>query len=147
MFKFTLLFTLAVLAIAPCTAQTSNAAVKFHKDTVLADGKALALVKSSNTLPVSYTISRPEGTALVSIKPIYVQVATGKRMGYYLITFLETGQTIERDITPNFSRSFVQELIYTETLTSVGIDVDNARRFAYKNRQIISAEIQSKIKQ
>jgi hypothetical protein len=147
MHKFILLLILAVLAIAPCTAQTSNAAIKFHKDTVLADGKALALVKSSNTLPVFYTISRPEGTALVTIKPVYVQVETGKRMGYYLITFLETGQTIERDITPNFSRSFVQELIYTETLTSVGIDVDNARRFAYKNRQVLSAEIQSKIKQ
>jgi hypothetical protein len=147
MYKFTLLLILAVLAIAPCTAQTSNATIKFHKDTVLADGKALALVKSSNSLPVSYTISRPEGTALVTIKPVYVQVETGKRMGYYLITFLETGQTIERDITPNFSRSFVQELIYTETLTSVGIDVDNARRFAYKNRQVLSAEIQSKIKQ
>jgi hypothetical protein len=147
MYKFTLLLILAVLAIAPCTAQTSNATIKFHKDTVLADGKALALVKSSNTLPVSYTISRPEGTALVTIKPVYVQVETGKRMGYYLITFLETGQTIERDITPNFSRSFVQELIYTETLTSVGIDVDNARKFAYKNRQVLSAEIQSKIKQ
>jgi hypothetical protein len=147
MHKFALLLILAVLAIAPCTAQTSNAAIKFHKDTVLADGKALALVKSSNTLPVTYTISRPEGTALVTIKPVYVQVETGKRMGYYLITFLETGQTIERDITPNFSRSFVQELIYTETLTSVGIDVDNARRFAYKNRQVLSAEIQSKIKQ
>jgi hypothetical protein len=145
--KFTLLLILAVLAIVPCVAQTSNAVIKFHKDTVLADGKALALVKSSNTLPVTYTIAHLEGTALVTIKPIYVQVATGKRMGYYLITFLETGQTIERDITPNFSRNFVQELIYTETLTSVGIDVDNARRFAYKNRQIISAEIQSKIKQ
>jgi hypothetical protein len=147
MHKFTFLLILAVLAIAPCTAQTSNAAIKFHKDTVLADGKALALVKSSNTLPATYTISRPEGTALVTIKPVYVQVETGKRMGYYLITFLETGQTIERDITPNFSRSFVQELIYTETLTSTGIDVDNARRFAYKNRQVLSAEIQSKIKQ
>ncbi|MDZ7880775.1 MAG: hypothetical protein U5L45_24075 [Saprospiraceae bacterium] len=145
--KFIFLFILAIVAIAPCTAQTSNAIVKFHKDTVLADGKALALVKSSNTLPVSYTISRPEGTALVSIKPVYVQVATGKRMGYYLITFIETGQTFERDITPNFSRSFVKELIYTETLTKGGIDFDNARRFAHKNQQVISAEIQSKIKQ
>jgi hypothetical protein len=146
MHKFILLLILASLATGFATAQTSKIAVKFHKDTVLGNNKALALVKTSTTLPTSYSVQQLNGTELLSIKPVYVQISTGKRSGYYLITFNETGQTIERDITPTFSRTFVQELVETETLTLEGVDVENIRRFVSKNKRRLSDEIKATVK-
>ncbi len=147
MYKFPILFVLAFLATAFVGAQTSKIAVKFHKDTLLGDGKAFAIVKSSTTLPTSYSIQKLNGVELVSIKPIYIQISTGKRAGYYLVTFNETEQTIERYITPTFSRTFPQELAETETLTLDGIDVVNVRRFVAKNKRRLSDEIKATIKQ
>jgi hypothetical protein len=147
MHQLTTLIVVALFATNLASAQTSKFDIKYHRDTVLADGKALATVRGTISLPVNYTIQKLDGTELVNIKPVYVQVATGKREGYFLITFKETGNTIERDITPSFSRTFVQELIETETLTAVGIDVDNERRFVSKNQKQYSVEIGKKTKQ
>lgn len=145
--KFTILLALASLATTFSTAQTSKIAVKFHKDTVLGDNKAFAIVKNSTTLPTSYSIQTLKGVELVTIKPVYIQIETGKRAGYYLVTFKETAQTIERDITPTFSRTFVQELVETETLTLDGIDVVNVRRFVAKNQKRLSEEIRATVRQ
>jgi hypothetical protein len=140
-------FFFAFFATNFAHAQTSKFDIKYHRDTVLADGKALATVRGTISLPVSYTIQKLDGTELVNIKPVYVQIATGKREGYFLITFNETGNTIERDITPSFSRTFVQELIETETLTASGIDIDQLRRFVSKNQKQFSVDIHAKKKQ
>jgi hypothetical protein len=147
MHQLTSLIVVAFFATNLASAQTSKFDIKYHRDTVLADGKALATVRGTISLPVTYTIQKLDGTELVTIKPVYVQVATGKREGYFLITFKETGNTIERDIVPSFIRTFVQELIETETLTAVGIDIDQVRRFVSKNQKQFSVEISKKTKQ
>ena len=149
MHQLTTLLILAFLATSPALApaQTSKIDIKYRKDTVLIDGKAIATLRGTISLPVSYTIQKLDGTELVTIKPVYIQIATGKREGYYLITFKETGNTIERDITPFFHRAFTQELIETLTLTASGIDVDNERRFVSKNQKQFSVDIKAKTKQ
>jgi hypothetical protein len=147
MHQLTTLTIIAFFATNFAIAQSPKFDIKYRKDTVLVDGKALVTLRGTISLPVSYTIQKLDGTELLTIKPVYVQVATGKREGYFLITFKETGNTIERDITPNFNRTFTQELIETETLTAVGIDIDNERRFVSKNQKQFSVDIQAKKKQ
>jgi hypothetical protein len=147
MHQLTTLIIAAFFATNLASAQTSKFDIKYHRDTVLADGKALATVRGTISLPVSYTIQKLDGTELVAIKPVYVQVATGKREGYFLITFKETGNSIERNISPGFIRNFVQELIETETLTAIGIDIDQERRFVSKNQKQFSVDIKAKTKQ
>jgi hypothetical protein len=147
MFKFALLLSIALLATVSASAQTAQFDIKFQKETVLVNGKSFCLVRNSTTLPISYSILKTDGTEeLVSIKTVYIQLATGKREGYFQITFTETGQTIERELAPGFGRTFAQELIETETLTTVGIDVDNLRRFLSKNRSSLSEVIKAKVK-
>lgn len=138
---------LACVATITAFSQTSKFDIKFQKETVLVDEKAICLLKSSESLPTSYSIQTLEGAELVSIKPVYMKVETGKREGYFLITFAETGQTIERETAPSFGRIFVKELIDTETLTPAGIDVEKERGFIRKSNLRLSESIKAKVKQ
>jgi hypothetical protein len=147
MHQLTTLIALVFLTTNSVFAQTPKMDVKYRKDTIFVDGKAIATLRGTISLPVSYTIQKLDGTELVTIKPVYIQIATGKREGYYLVTFKETANTIERDIAPNFSRNFTQELIDTETLTALGIDIDQERRFVSKNQKQFSVDIKAKTKQ
>ena len=110
------------------------------------NGKPFCLLKTSETLPTSYTIQALDGTELVSMKPVYIKVETGKREGYFLVTFTETGQTIERETTHSFGRVFLQELIETGTLTLAGIDMEKVRGFVRKSNLRLSEAIREKIK-
>ena len=146
MFKISLSLALTCLAITFALAQASKFDIKYQKETVLVDGKPFCLLKTSETLPTSYTIQALDGTELVSMKPVYIKVETGKREGYFLVTFTETGQTLERETTHSFGRVFLQELIETGTLTLAGIDMEKVRGFVRKSNLRLSEAIKGKIK-
>ena len=146
MLKISLSLALTCLATVFTFAQASKFDIKYQKETVLVDGKPFCLLKTSETLPTSYSIQALDGTELVSMKPVYIKVETGKREGYFLVTFTETGQTLERETTHSFGRVFLQELIETGTLTLAGVDVENERRFVRKSTLRLSEAIKEKIK-
>ncbi len=146
MYKFVLPLLLACLTAVSVFAQTSKFDIKYQKETVLVDGKPFCLLKTGETLPISYSIQALDGTELVSMKVNYIKIETGKRAGFFLVTFTETGQTVECEVVPSFGRLFLQELIETETLTLSGIDVENERRFVRKSKLRLSEAIRSKVK-
>ena len=146
MFKISLSLVLTCLVTVFAFAQATKLDIKYQKETVLVDGKPFCLLKTSETLPTSYTIQALDGTELVSMKPVYIKVETGKREGYFLVTFTETGQTLEREHTHGFGRIFLQELIETGTLTLAGIDVEKVRGFVRKSNLRLSEVIKGKIK-
>jgi hypothetical protein len=146
MFRFVLPLLLACLTAVSARAQTSKFDIKYQKETVLVNGEPFCLLKTSETLPTSYSIHTLDGTELVSLKVNYIKIETGKREGFFLVTFTETGQTLERDVVPSFGRVFLQELIETETLTLGGIDVENERRFVRKSKLRLSEAIKGKVK-
>ena len=146
MFKISLSLALTCLAITFTFAQASKFDIKYQKETVLVDSKPFCLLKNSETLPTSYTIQALDGTELVSMKPVYIKVETGKREGYFLVTFTETGHTLERETTHSFGRIFLQELIETGILTLAGIDVEKVRGFVRKSNLRLSEAIKGKIK-
>ena len=110
------------------------------------DAKPFCLLKRSETLPISYSIHALDGTELVSMTVNYIKIETGKREGFFLVTFTETGQTLECEVVHSFSRVFLQELIETETLKLGGIDVENERRFVRKSKLRLSEAIKGKVK-
>ena len=110
------------------------------------DAKPFCLLKTSETLPISYSIHALDGTELVSMTVNYIKIETGKREGFFLVTFTETGQTLECEVVHSFSRVFLQELIETETLKLGGIDVENERRFVRKSKLRLSEAIKGKVK-
>ena len=146
MLKVSLSLALTCLAITFTFAQASKFDIKYQKETVLVDGKPFCLLKTSETLPTSYTIQALDGTELVSMKPVYIKVETGKREGYFLVTFTETGHTLERETTHSFGRIFLQELIETGILTLAGIDMEKVRGFVRKSNLRLSEAIKEKIK-
>ncbi len=146
MYKFTLSILLAFVALGSTFAQTSKFDIKYQKETVLVDGKPFCLLKTSETLPTSYSIHALDGTELVSMKVNYIKIETGKREGFFLVKFLETGQTLERDVVASFGRLFLQELIESETLTLGGLSIENERRFVRKSKLRLSETIKSKVK-
>lgn len=146
MYKFVLPLLLACLTAMSAFAQTSKFDIKYQKETVLVDGKPFCLLKTGETLPISYSIHALDGTELVSMKVNYIKIETGKREGFFLVTFTETSQTVECEVVPSFGRLFLQELIETETLTLSGIDVENERRFVRKSKLRLSEAIRSKVK-
>jgi hypothetical protein len=146
MYKFVLPLFLACLAALSAPAQVSKFDIKYQKETVLVKGKPFCLLKTSETLPISYSIQSLDGVELVSMKVVFIKVETGKREGFFLVTFKETGQTLERDMVQGFGRVFLQELIETETLTLAGIDVENERRFVRKSKLRLSETIKGKVK-
>ena len=146
MFKSVLTLLFAFVAVASACAQTSRFDIKYQRETVLVDGKPFCLLKTSETLPTSYSIHKLDGSELLSMKITYIKIETGKREGFFLVTFIETGQTLERESIPSFGRVFLQELIETETLTLAGIDVENERRFVRKSNLRLSEAIKNKVK-
>ena len=146
MYKRVLPLLLTCLAIFPAYAQTSKFDIKYQKETVLVDGKPFCLLKTSETLPISYSIHALDGSELVSMKINFIKIETGKREGFFLVTFTETGQTVECEVVQSFGRVFLQELIETETLKIGGIDVENERRFVRKSKLRLSEAIKEKIK-
>jgi hypothetical protein len=146
MLKYSLSLALACIVAVFAYAQASKFDIKYQKETVLVDGKPFCLLKTSETLPTSYSIQSLDGTELVSLKPVYIKVETGKREGYFLVTFIETGQSLERETAPSFGRVFLQELIETGTLTLAGIDVEKERGFIRKSNLRLSEAIKGKIK-
>lgn len=146
MYKFVLTLLLACVAVVSALAQTPKFDIKYQKETVLVGGKPFCLLKTSETLPISYSIYALDGTELVSMKVNYIKIETGKREGFFLVKFLETGQTVECEVMPSFGRAFLQELIETETLTLGGINVENERRFVRKSKLRLSEAIKSKVK-
>jgi hypothetical protein len=137
----------AILATATAFSQTPKFEIKYQKETVLVDGTPFCLLKTSETLPTSYSIHKLDGTELVSLKPVYIKVETGKREGYFLITFAETGQILERKTMQGFGRFFLEELIQSETLTLGGIDVEKERLLIRRSKLLLSEEIKAKVKQ
>ena len=146
MFKSVLSLLLACLAVVSAPAQSSKFDIKYQKETVLVNGQPFCLLKTSETLPTSYSIHTLDGAELVSLKVHYIKIETGKREGFFLVTFTETGQTVECEVVPSFGRMFLQELIETETLTLGGIDVENERRFVRKSKLRLSEAIKGKVK-
>lgn len=146
MYKFVLPLLLACLTAVSASAQTSKFDIKYQKETVLVDGKPICLLKTSETLPISYSIHALDGSELVSMKVNYIKIETGKREGFFLVKFTETGQTVECEVMPSFGRVFLQELIETETLKLGGIDVENERRFVRKSKLRLSEAIKEKVK-
>lgn len=146
MLKYTLSIAITCLATAFVFAQVPKFDIKYQKETVLLNGKPFCLLKNSEKMPTSYTIHALDGTELVSMKPVYIKVETGKREGYFLVTFAETGQTLEREHTSGFGRVLLQELIETGTLTLAGIDMEKERAFVRKSKLRLSETIKEKIK-
>ena len=146
MYKFVLLLLFACLTTGVAYSQPAKFDIKYQKETVLVDGKPFCLLKTSEKLPISYSIHALDGSELVSMKVNYIKIETGKREGFFLVTFTETGQTLEREVVPSFGRVFLQELIETETLTISGINVENERRFVRKNNLRLSETIKGKVK-
>lgn len=146
MYKFLLTLLLACVTAVFAYAQTSKFDIKYQKETVLVNGKPFCLLKTSETLPISYSIQALDGTELVSMKVNFIKIETGKREGFFLVKFIETGQTIECEIVPSFGRVFLQELIETETLTLGGLNVEKERGFVRKSKLRLSEAIKRKVK-
>jgi hypothetical protein len=146
MYKFLLPLLLVCITGVFAHAQTSKFDIKYQKETVLVDGKPFCLLKATETLPTSYSIHALDGTTLVSMTINYIKIETGKREGFFLVKFIETGQTVECEVVPSFGRVFLQELIETETLTLGGLNVEKERGFVRKSKLRLSETIKNKVK-
>ena len=146
MYHFVLSLLFACLTTCTAYSQPAKFDIKYQKETVLVDGKPFCLLKTSEKLPISYSIHALDGSELVTMKVNFIKIETGKREGFFLVTFTETGQTVECEVVPSFGRVFLQELIETETLTIGGINVENERRFVRKSKLRLSETIKAKVK-
>ena len=146
MYHFVLSLLFACLTTCTAYSQPAKFDIKYQKETVLVDGKPFCLLKTGEKLPISYSIHALDGSELVTMKVNFIKIETGKREGFFVVTFTETGQMVECEVVPSFGRVFLQELIETETLTIGGINVENERRFVRKSKLRLSETIKGKVK-
>jgi hypothetical protein len=141
--KLFTLFTLILLTNFFSFAQK----VKYKKDLVSVDEKPYCTMVSKGFMTKEYTIKTLEGKTVATMKPVMIDDTPPKYEGYYLVSFIESGNQCERELLNVMSPGsrLAEDIVEASLFIDGKYNEEGEQRFLKLNRRKFSEEIDVRI--
>jgi hypothetical protein len=117
--------------------------VKYKKDLVSVDEKPYCMVVSKGFMTKDYTIKTLEGKTVATMKAVMIDNTPPKYEGYYLVSFIESGNQCERELLNVMSPGsrLAEDIVEAGLFVDGKYSEEGEKRFLKLNRRKFSEEI------
>jgi hypothetical protein len=117
--------------------------VKYKKDLVSVDEKPYCMVVSKGFMTKDYTIKTLEGKTVATMKAVMIDNTLPKYEGYYLVSFIESGNQCERELLNVMSPGsrLAEDIVEAGLFVDGKYSEEGEKRFLKLNRRKFSEEI------
>lgn len=139
------LFTLSTLLFL-CNISIAQK-VKYKKDLVSVDEKPFCMMVSKGFMTKDYTIKTLEGKTVATMKAVMIDNTPPKYEGYYLVSFIESGNQCERELLNVMSPGsrLAEDVVEAGLFVDGKLNEEGEQRFLKLNRRKFSEEIDKRM--
>jgi hypothetical protein len=140
------LFTLSTLIFLTISISFAQK-VKYKKDLVSVDEKPYCTMVSKGFMTKEYTLKNLEGKTVATMKPVMIDDTPPKYEGYYLFSFIESGNQCERELLNVMSPGsrLAEDIVEAGLFVDGKLNEEGEQRFLKLNRRKFSEEIDKRM--